>query len=458
MADSGRTNRANSGWRMGWVVLLLAACATPTPPLEPFPQPTTIPTSTAYPSPTQSRVGICSTEHAALVPDFQAAFEAQPDQNLRTPVLDFLNRGGAKEAVIQIFSQHNQPIFEGDLTGDAVPELGVFDSGLAILGCVNARYEVLLTAGAQFPFRRIEIASTLDLNLNSVPDLVVYIPDACGSTERCSEAFIYEWDGQTFQNMVQNDFYGTISMWGAFRVEVKDVDGNGTQELTTQGGIPPWPVNIEGWPWRVQTDTYMWNGAAFGLAYTEFEPPQYRFQAVQDGDRAMLRGDDAQALNFYQQAIHNNALEWWSPERRAYEQAANDMLFSTPIPLLVPTPDPAEYSHLAAYARYRMLLLYVQQNKPTATQQTYQLLQTDFPAGQPGHPYAELAVAFWVEYQTTANLAQACAKAIEYATDHQADLLRYLGNSAGIYYYGRQSLDYTPADMCPLPLAHTFFE
>jgi hypothetical protein len=66
------------------------------------------------------------------------------------------------------------------------------------------------------------------------------------------------------------------------------------------------------------------------------------------------------------------------------------------------------------------------------------------PSGQPGHAYAEMAQAFWDEYQSSRNLGSSCGKAVAYATAHP-DILIYLGSD----YHGTQSLWYQPADICP---------
>ena len=443
------------------LIIFLTACATPSSTLTPTPLPSASPsltvTSNPSPSPTATqtitpkRVGECPTEQKALVPDFKKAFEGTGTQGLVTPVLNFLNQGGSQQAVVKAFRQAKQRIFEGDLTGDSKPELGVFDPFLSVLGCINGEYKILYTPDPDWYYGWSEIVSTQDINLDNVPDLVVYNPNSCGFMWNCSEAYIYEWDGGQFQSIVENDYYGIITMRGPFIVEVKDIDGNGTKELITSGGIPTWIAQFsDGLPWREQSDVYMWNGKSFILNQTEFASPQYRFQAVQDGDLATLRGDYKKALGYYKQAVVNNQLKWWTPERRAYEQAANSFPVDvTPTPLPLPMPDPAERPHLAAYAQYRIMLLYIQQDMQTEAQTAYDTLQKNFSAGKAGDVYAEMATAFWMEYQSTSDIAQACNRAIDYATAYQTEALLYLGNTVESHYHGWQSLDYQPRDLCP---------
>jgi tetratricopeptide (TPR) repeat protein len=267
----------------------------------------------------------------------------------------------------------------------------------------------------------------------------------------CFEAYIYEWDGQQFQNIVQTDDYDVVTMMGPFAVRVADIDGNGTQELITNGGIPTWFVDYaDGIPWREQSDTYIWNSKAFVLNQTEFSAPEYIFQAVQDGDRATLRGDYKKALSYYQQAISDSTLEWWTQERKDYEEANIYSDFGTTYTSIPqPVPDPAEKTSLIAYSQYRIMLLYLLQDMDIEAQIAYNMLVKQFPEGQVGHSYVEMANAFWNEYKANSNTKQACVKAIAYASKHQTEILKYLGNTSQSYYHGQQSLEYNPSDICP---------
>ncbi|HKZ70229.1 MAG TPA: hypothetical protein VJ020_09120 [Anaerolineales bacterium] len=237
-------------------------------------------------------------------------------------------------------------------------------------------------------------------------------------------------------------------MGGASVAKLNDIDGNGTIELILEGGISSGVNYRDGLPWRVQTDTHMWSGEAFVFYRTKYAAPQYRFQAVQDADQATLGREYDTALDLYQEAIFRDELEWWSPERRAYEQALWDASWHfevpTPTPLPFPTPDPNEYPNLAAYARYRIILLHILRGYLPEATIVYETLQEKFPAGQPGHEFAEMATEFWIDYQTSQDIGQACNQAVEYARSH-SEILTYLGSD----YHGWQSHEYTPEDVCP---------
>lgn len=184
------------------------------------------------------------------------------------------------------------------------------------------------------------------------------------------------------------------------------------------------------------------------LQKTITDPPEYRFQAVQDGDRASLAGQYDKALGFYQQAIFDDKLEGWSRAQRDYVlQVHFDQEDGTATPVETRPPlDPAEYPALAAYARYRIMLLHVVQGHLSDAKVVYDTLQAKFPEGQHGYIQAELATAFWKRYAMSGDIGDACNAAIEYTQSNSIDILFYLGNNSQ---YGSQNLAYTPETVCP---------
>ncbi len=149
-------------------------------------------------------------------------------------------------------------------------------------------------------------------------------------------------------------------------------------------------------------------------------------------------------MAFYQNAIFDDKLNWWSKEMHLYHvgiSRAHAENLPTPTP---PAPDPTEYPRLAAYAYYRMVILHTYLGEMDAAQVKYATLQEKFPAGSPGHPYVELASAFWDVYQSSGRMYDACGAAIQYAAEHP-EILTPLGSD----YHGAQSHIYVPADVCP---------
>jgi hypothetical protein len=188
----------------------------------------------------------------------------------------------------------------------------------------------------------------------------------------------------------------------------------------------------------------MWNGTYFMPDRLEYSPPEYRFQAVQDGDRAFLWREYDQALSYYQQAIFDDQLKWWSPDLQRYLVGLHSKGPKTPTPA-PPLPDETEYPYLAAYARYRIMLLHLKRGSIEDARVVYETLQKEFPPDVPGHPYAEMAKAFWKTFQSSKDFRQPCVITIDYAKSH-SELLHYLGDTD----HGLQSINYQSNDVCPI--------
>jgi hypothetical protein len=250
------------------------------------------------------------------------------------------------------------------------------------------------------------------------------------------------------ENDPENRGVDTARMAAAFSVRIRDTDANGTVEIVLDGEVPTGEVYRDGLPWRERTDTYMWNGVHFVLHTIRYATPVYRFQAVQDGDLYTLQGDYEGALLSYQLAVFGDAPEWWSPERaeelHALWEISNDGDAPTPTPS---EPDPAEYGFLAAYARFRIFVLYLLNGWESDAEIVYTTLVEVYPEGEAGFVFAEAATAFWEEYQETNGIGAGCAQAVA-VVEENPDVLFYLGAE----HHGQQSRIYTPVDVCPFGL------
>jgi hypothetical protein len=231
-------------------------------------------------------------------------------------------------------------------------------------------------------------------------------------------------------------------------VNYQDIDADGIDEFVVNTGFPVWEIYHSGLPFQNVIRYHTWDGDRYSFDRQYYGPPEYRFQAVQDGDRLTETEEYDLAVEMYRQAALNEKLEWWTEERHKFLQET--WLSGKPTPEQL-SPDPDEYPNLAAYARYRMMVVYILKNDLTAAQKELDALSDQFPEGKAGHAYAEMAHALWGEYHATGDLRSACDKPIEYAFDHPAEVLAYLGN--GQYakaYYGKQSIVYSWNNVCPL--------
>lgn len=424
--------------------------ATPTASITPLP---TIPTFT--PTFDVSTMVTITPAPKAECPKLDSAIKVEnyfpeklewPSPNTVERILDFLNAGGDGQTLIarlkQIYPFGGD--FRGgydfyDVTGDQSPEFLYieinYEGKLFIFSCKKGAYELLVTLPEESDFLEYTM-QVINLTANGIPEIIVM--GTKGVSYPVSTIYFYEWNGKTFADLGQN------TILALRQTILSDVDGNGTQEISFSGDNPSCLSCKNFIPKRQRTITYGWNGKEFAEVANKFELPKYRFQSIQDADAMAIIGRYDQAIHFYEEAILNKELEWWSSGRLEYEQARSDSW----IPDLTLPPEPAEdqaeYPRLAAYAYYRIMLLHLVQESEAEAETTYKTLQDKYGNDPYGEPYFEMATTFWEAYQSTRKMYDGCAAAIQYAVGHP-EILIPLGSD----YHGWQSHTYVPADVCP---------
>ncbi|MBL8091015.1 MAG: hypothetical protein KF758_11410 [Anaerolineales bacterium] len=372
-------------------------------------------------------------------------------------IINILNNGGV-EKLVRFLSQDNDVNFRyEDLTNDGIPELIVrnWDQGygyLNVYGCQNSKYENLLTLDGFIDFVEFSlgIIAIQDLNHNGVKELVVdMIASHC-----CTGIMVYEWNGISFESVVKTwyvdhkngrlEYRNMVNLGGIAQASIADIDSNGIYELILDGGRPSYTggwTGIDG-PWRNEKIIYMWNGENYAWYSQEHYPPNFRFEAIQDGDTETERGNYDLALKFYQSAIFDNKLKSWTQEvwRDISQNQDPENLAYPDIEKMPFNQD--EYNQLSAYARYRIMILYLKQDWMSDAKTIYETLIEEYPQGNSGYPYVELATEFWNEFQTSNNLFSSCTKAIMYATN-KPEILEPLGS------HGLFDKNYDPEDICP---------
>ena len=363
-----------------------------------------------------------------------------------------LNQGASIKTIIEIFEKKLDQYYypDGnilfhlkiryeiiDVTNDGVPEIILQGNGYdqresLILSCGEGKYKTLFFR--TYPLDRTYFLP-VDMNQNGIVEIIVC--DEKGSAlGNWFNLSVIEWHTSSFQTLLSVDGSDSACQY----VQAEDIDNDKTKEIywLFSSNLSYRP------PWRRGTIIYKWNGEQFVSLSPKYDPaqyPQYRFQAIQDGDEATLNRDFADAEKAYQEAIYNDKLEWWS-EQRQYDTINGGWdTFGTPVP---GNPDPAEYPRLAAYAYYRIMLLHFVQGQESDASTIYNTLQEKFGNNQYGRPYVEMATVFWDAYQSTHKMYDGCAAAIQYAAGHP-EILMPLGSD----YHGAQSKIYKPEDVCP---------
>jgi hypothetical protein len=400
------------------------------------------------------------TNLAAMIANYKTTFDRT---NLAEPILGFLNQGGAPDKIIQAMEKEipNQIIYI-DLTNDGQPELILTTIYLSILGCDpgdSGHYIIIDNYFDTNSWSPPDLFALRDLNMDGVPELLL-ISRAFGGFSSAKLLEVFEWNGKSFHEVIGNPpnypyrmiasiaydeandkVYGID--YEAGRVELQDIDRNGTTEIIVYSNIPFHPDLRAHGPWRGGKDILTWNSDAFVLLKSEINPPVYRFQAVEDADQAVLIGNYKQALTLYQEAIFSDLMKGWSTE--LYQQQFEQDYLSLS-PTLTPYPAPTEeYYHLAAYARFRIMVLFVLQGYVNEAQTVYDSMVNKFSDGQPSYEAVSLATSFWQEYQSTKDVGTSCNLAINSNPDQIKVILDWLSSD----YHGWQAPNYKPVDLCP---------
>jgi hypothetical protein len=369
--------------------------------------------------------------------------------------LDYLNQFGANAFLLADQSTRDGEgqldphiILHRDLTNDGVPEIVVSRGQFFIFGCRNGQYQALLAVDQNGHSMSRQIVAITDLNRNGIPELLITFD--MGTHGEVSYGLI-EWNNGKFNDLMIPDYSidggeydGFLILYGG-SINFQDVDHDGLKEIVINSGswLGAPDIICDTAPLRKSKGYYKWNGQSFVFYKLIFEPPQYRFQAVEDADHDVLDREYDQALALYQRVIFDNRLEWWTNARKDYIYSCND--YSNPPSTTPPSPDPNEYQYQAAYARFRIMVLHLMHGYQSDAQVVYQTLLKKFPDGTPGSVYADMAQAFWGEYQTSHSLVQACGKSQDVASHRLDEATRYLLDNYG--YDG--TVNYTLQQLCP---------
>jgi hypothetical protein len=444
-------------------ILVLTACApeVPVPPIsvtrEPTEAPSSIPTNTSPSVPTTTPTA--SITPLPTIPTFTPTFDtltvitvtpAPKAECLKTtardnPNLDFLGFQLAmpplpedtEKKVLEFLNQYDaSPLIKAvqnhwdsasdyftaiqDFTNDGTPDLAIGITAFYIFGCRNGRYETLLEIETNQHLSPAAIISIEDNNHNGIPE-ITFLTDI--DTHGGKYYQIYEWNGSKFANLIPSkdlDFpeAGEIRISNSGELRFEDVSNDAMKELIVDSGIPIWDVYYSGFPWRNERIYYTWNGRQYEILKQEFSDPEFRFQAVQNGDFTASQKVFDKAEDFYQKVIFSETLRGYSPEIRENLQKA--------------------------YAYYRIMLLHLVQENEAEAETSYKTLQDKFGNDPYAQRYLEMATVFWDTYQSTHKMYDGCAVAIKYAAEHP-EILVPLGSD----FHGWQSHTYVPADVCP---------
>jgi hypothetical protein len=376
-------------------------------------------------------------------------------------VLAHLNAGGSVEEVRRALDDlsFNAELLTVDLTNDGVSEIVMYSFAVYVFHCHEGQYEEMLRI--QPEIRDTDGMSmkmlTQDLTRSGVQNFVITTDDkGRGNDNYTLNVLVFEWNGEEFANLAPEEVHhpfaqlGQVKYVGGYHfpmfrgeMELRDIDRNGTFEVILTGaGYPSRKVSFWTDSYRQEVHTWMWNGEDFTLSDVSLSPAIIKIHAVQDGDLAALQSNFNDALSSYWRAINDSSLQAWNADILMWTH--QDSYPGNPNPF--PPPDPEQAKIVEAYARFRIIVTNYLLGRVKQAEAQYQIIQEIHPAGDPGHPYAQMATAFHDAYHDfSGSIKIGCNAAQAYAIHNESEILVPLGWSV----YGEVNIVYDAEDICP---------
>ena len=406
-------------WGIAAAIALTACGQAPTPSPEerylPTPSPASTPL-TAVPGPCPVPPGSPTLPALAELPT--TAFG----------LISYLNAGGPLNDLVAALEAgawlppREQSLAQADLTGDGLDDLAlaVLDptaeritppGSLYLLICSGEGYLLAYASPADAQAGGPLLRAVQDLTGDGLPELVVS-RGLCGA-HTCSEHVeVLRWQGDTFTNVLD----GTTEDLPTPSLALDGPTAAGAYDVSiTATGI----ASVGAGPFRPVTRTWSWDPSrqVFAIRTEVLLPSNYRIHVLHDADRALEKGEYAQAHELYRRVILDETLDDWvtGADGRA---------------------------NLGGFAMYRSMLAYLLAHDFGDGRVAYGILQNSYPDEAVGTAYARLARAFWETYEPVEDVAAGCAAAEAFASTHPAEILDPLG-------YGYANRIYTAGDMCP---------
>ncbi len=386
-----------------------------------------------------------------------------------------LDSGASFEQILsQLFQGDTRKMqtFSPDLTTDGVSEMIIqHDHAVTIFQCHDGAYRSILEYDTE-EWSPISNKYKSDINQNGIPELMITFKIDPNNNYAYD---LLEWDGQEMKAILQVDHgYNARDIsriangvgWNSIQqvwvddhwvlvlndtvgeFTLKDLDGNGFYEIVFDDyGPGNKMIFYETGPWLYQRLVFTWNGESFLFSDYQIDSPLYRYQALQEADRAFLLRNYDQALILYDKVIQSTVLEWYSLDRKKYfwdiyaaKHSGRDTSEIHP-----PYFRADEYQYLSAYARFRKMVLQLAAGKQADAYNSYQLIDQIYTVKNPGFKHAEIGRIYWNAVENGMSLMDACQPVIEYVAENPK-----LMDALGDQWHGDQSHIYTPADVCPL--------
>ncbi|HEX9675792.1 MAG TPA: hypothetical protein VGA07_07430 [Anaerolineales bacterium] len=436
------------------VALGLGACGTAVEPSAPAPLASEpIPTSAPSPTrgltvqPTPSLPVPQATEKPRPAGTCPPAPEDVPIPSVENPInfgdalVQYLNAGGSIEQLVEQADQLNvltMPTEQGsfarpDLNGDGLPEIALALADWTSPPAQGRLFLALCEAGSYrlIPFTPegndapvVQIHAAFDLTGDAQDDLLIGI-ETCGASTCFQDFDLLVWREQRLRDLLV-DYSSELPSPG-IQVFGTTMDGSRLFVITVSGFS-----SAGGGPYQTRALTYGRDpdSGLFNVLDLRLQPSSFRIHVLHGGDRSFALGNYPAALDAYNRVILDDDLDDWPSDEFDPELPGRRRL------------------ELAAYARFRRILVRLKMDDPASAQVHYQDLIDHHPAGAPGAGFSRMGQVFWEEFTASGDLNAACAAAQSFAADHPSEVL-HPPEDLGPLEYGYGNPEYSPAGLCP---------
>jgi hypothetical protein len=215
-----------------------------------------------------------------------------------------------------------------------------------------------------------------------------------------------------------------------------DSDHDGIQEISVWG-YESGTTALEAA--RPSYSTYDWSPSdrLYELFETKRMPPVYKYQVLDDAQRALDSGNLQYAIALYLSAIdqpYQDVPSFWELNQAVANSMSEDSLLAE-----------AE-AYQTSFATFRLAYLYLFIDQPSDADTSLRALEQEISPDQPGHEFAEISTQMLDQVVQGRALLGACQDAV------RAAVLKYphlLGPEGHIGDWGNTSTLYTESNLCP---------
>jgi len=290
---------------------------------------------------------------------------------------------------------------------DPSPEYGINAPGdLLVVDRDGGRFSLAYSAAGYSPLLDPVLMEVDDLNGDGHTELA-YSSTSCGAHTCFTTVYVVASGMGTYDDLTA----GGLEM-AYVEPLFSDRDGDGIRELILYGGTIG---SVGAGPQRARTEVYEWDGAAYVLVETVYDPSNFLYFRVLDANRALLTGDYDRAVALYREAIDDSDLDVWMDE--------------------------SEREELAAFSQYRLSLTYLVLGQVDLAQAARDELLVE----QPANIYAQVVAVLWDAYLRETSLTTACGEVAAFAASHP-QAVEVLAD------YGYGNPTFTPQEVCPIDM------